>query len=111
MYDVNDAEPYGHTVPELRRSVLQQTVRQIELERDRRRGLVPEERRQRRSNVNTNGLHAAFARAAREQRELQRLKASGKPFACLDFHPERLGRDGYDVERERSVDTTESAAA
>lgn len=38
-------------------------------------------------------LHAAFDRAALEQRELQRLKASGKPWAALDFNPERLGRD------------------
>jgi hypothetical protein len=48
-------------------------------------------------------LHAAFARAEREQRELRRLKATGQPWACLDFHPARLSheepRSDYDVER------------
>ena len=38
-------------------------------------------------------MHAAFARAAREDAELRRLKATGKPFAALDFHPELLGRE------------------
>ena len=38
-------------------------------------------------------LDAAFARAAREQRELQRLRANGEPWACLDYHPERLYDD------------------
>jgi len=39
-------------------------------------------------------LRDAFARAEREHRELQRLKASGKPYAALDFHPERLTTEG-----------------
>jgi hypothetical protein len=37
-------------------------------------------------------LNAAFDRAAREQEELRRLKASGAPFACIDF----VGAFGYE---------------
>jgi len=35
-------------------------------------------------------VHAAFARYSPEQRELQRLKATSKQSARLDYHPERL---------------------
>ena len=83
---INDADGYGRTIAELRQSVVQRDLQRIELERKSRRGLVPTERGRRRKPEAAD-LHAAFARASREQRELQRLKATGKQSACLDYHP------------------------
>jgi hypothetical protein len=54
------------------------------------------------AEVSAYALNAAFARAAREQRELQRLRASGTPFACLDYHPELLGKSGNTTTPEES---------
>jgi hypothetical protein len=42
---------------------------------------------------NARRMDAAFARAAREDAELRRLKASGTPWACLDFRPELIGSE------------------
>lgn len=57
---------------------------------------------------NDRHLREAFKLAAREQDELRRLKASGMPYACLDF----VGASGYEaLDRSRSETITESAAA
>jgi hypothetical protein len=42
-------------------------------------------RRGRKRLEEAGALQRAFARAAAEAEELRRLKASGKPWACLDF--------------------------
>jgi hypothetical protein len=88
MHDLNDDGPYGHALPELRRSVIGRDLQSIELEREKRRGRVPKPGK-RRENFDQFKLSTAFARAAREQRELQRLKAI--PNGGLHFHPEQLG--------------------
>lgn len=95
MYDRLTDGPYGHTVVDLRHSDIRKALQRIELRRARSSGFVPNPRKRSRAEANANGLNAAFARAAREQRELQRLKASGKPFACLDL----VGVFDYDEER------------
>jgi hypothetical protein len=56
---------------------------------------APAAKARRRGNkklVESARLHNAFARAAAEDAELRRLKASGRPWACLDF-----GRDTESV--------------
>jgi len=80
---INDDGPYGHTVGELRHSVIGRVVRDIELKSNSRRGLAPKERGRRKRDVDNRDLHAAFARASRAQEELRRLKATGKPYACM----------------------------
>jgi hypothetical protein len=79
---------HGQVIRELRPNVIAQAVRAIEQERERRRGGSPTTARRQRKVVDSSGLHAAFARAAREQEQLRQLKASGKQWACLDFQPE-----------------------
>jgi hypothetical protein len=74
---------YGHTAPELRQSVLERAVRDIELQRDSRNVGVPK-KRGRKPNRGAD-LNAAFARAAREDAELRRLKALHPHFSGLYF--------------------------
>jgi hypothetical protein len=68
------------------------------------------------SDATAQALHAAFDRAALENRELQRLKASGRPWACLDFNPERLSESvlvppvGGPADRVDAVPAADAAA-
>jgi hypothetical protein len=92
LHDELNDDGYGRTPSELRRSTFQHVVRDIEAERARRSGLNPKPRERRKSKSDA-AVRAAFACAELEQRELQRLRASGRPYACLDFHPERLAAE------------------
>ena len=47
-----------------------------------------------RKRVADGHLQAAFRRAALEDAELRRLRASGKPYACLEF----VGASGYEAQ-------------
>lgn len=64
-----------------------------ETERVPRRDLPPREGKTTKYDQHARRMNAAFARAAREDAELRRLKASGTPWACLDFHPELIGSE------------------
>lgn len=105
-----DDGPYGHTMPELRRSTIEKALAAIELQRARRMGLVPTKVRSK-ARKDAPDIHAAFRRAAREQRELMRLKASGRPWACLDFHPELLDQPALVRTPARVTDGVDAAAA
>ena len=76
-------------LPGLQRDALRAAVGRFERSRASRRGLGLEQPRKRRCRDEGN-IVAAFERAEREQRELRRLRESGRPFPGLDFHPERL---------------------
>jgi hypothetical protein len=61
-------------------------LRQIEQRQARRAGQAkPKKTRRKRVGEVSGNIGAAFARAANEQLELNRLRASGRPYACLDF--------------------------
>jgi hypothetical protein len=78
---------YGPTSAERHQRAIDNALQRLELQRAR----VPKVQKQR--GRKPDDLHAAFAWAERNARQLASLKNSGEPWAALDYEPDEPTSD------------------